>query len=97
MVLAMNSPGEYNVIFKRLVYQGYCSRSRLALFFLLLTCVLVLPACGKNQLPPEPEEGVLIYAALNPVTNELIRSVEKFNEAHTDAKIEIREIGRAHV
>ena len=47
-------------------------------------------ACGKNQLPPEPEEGVLIYAALNPVTNELIRSVEKFNEAHTDAKIEIR-------
>ena len=34
---------------------------------------------------------MLIYAALNPVTNELIRSVEKFNEAHTDAKIEIRD------
>ncbi len=64
---------------------------RYALFSLVLTCALVLPACGENQLPPEPEEGVLIYAALNPVTNELTRSIERFNEAHSDVKIEIRD------
>lgn len=61
------------------------------IFLLLLTCVLALPACGENQLFPEQEEGVLIYAALNPVTNELTRSIEKFNKAHPDTQIEVRD------
>lgn len=34
---------------------------------------------------------MLIYAALNPVTNELTQSIEKFNEIHTDVQIEIRD------
>ena len=59
--------------------------------FLLLACVLVLPACGGDQLPPEPEEGVLIYAALNPVSKTLQKSVDKFNENHEDVQIEIRD------
>ncbi len=60
-------------------------------WLLVLLAVLTLTACGERQLPPEPEEGVLIYAALNPVTNELTRSIERFNEAHSDVKIEIRD------
>ena len=59
--------------------------------FLLLACVLVLPACGGDQLPPEPEEGILIYAALNPVSKTLQKSVDKFNENHEDVQIEIRD------
>lgn len=41
-------------------------------FFLLLLCALLLAACGVRdedgevyELPPEPEDGVLVYAALN--------------------------------
>ena len=56
-----------------------------------LSCVLVLPACGESQLPPEPEEGVLIYAALNPVDEKTEISVKKFNDAHEDVQIEIRD------
>ena len=62
-----------------------------ACFLLFLACVLVLPACGENQLPPESEEGVLIYAALNPVSTELKKSVEKFNKNHEDVQIEIHD------
>ncbi len=60
-------------------------------WLLALLAVFLLPACGGDQLPPEPEEGVLIYAALNPVSNELKESVQKFNENHPDARIEIRD------
>ena len=63
-------------------------------FLILLaavSCVLVLPACGESQLPPEPEEGVLIYAALNPVDEKTEISVKKFNDAHEDVQIEIRD------
>ena len=62
--------------------------------FLMLLAVLgclVLSACGERQLPEEPEEGVLIYAALNPVTNTLEESVARFNENHEDVQIEIRD------
>ena len=60
-------------------------------WLLVLLAVLTLTACGENQLPPEPEEGVLIYAALNPVTDKLTRSIERFNEKHKDVQIEIRD------
>ncbi|MCI8943077.1 MAG: hypothetical protein HFF71_08665, partial [Oscillospiraceae bacterium] len=53
--------------------------------------VLVLPACGENQRPPEQDEGVLIYAALNPVSSEVQKSIEFFNNEHTDIQIEIHD------
>ncbi len=61
---------------------------------LVLLAALVLPGCGRaggEELPPEPEEGVLIYAALNPVSNALEKSVARFNEDHEDVQIEIRD------
>ena len=70
---------------------GYFKCSKYALLFLLLTCTVVLPACGEHHSAPESEEGVLIYAALNPVTRTFRSSIKKFNEAHPDAQIEIRD------
>lgn len=61
---------------------------------LLLMCALLLTACGSKdsvELPPEPEDGVLIYAALNPVDSKLERSIEDFNEEHTDVQIQVRD------
>ena len=60
-------------------------------WLLALLAVFLLPACGGDQLPPEPEEGILIYAALNPVSKTLQKSVDKFNENHEDVQIEIRD------
>ena len=61
----------------------------------LLLAVLVLAACsadkGKEDFPPEPEDGVLIYAALNPVSYEVEQSISRFNEAHGDIQIEVRD------
>ena len=60
-------------------------------FFFLLAAIL-LTACGEKQdLPPEPEDGVLTYAALNPVTEELSESIERFNRTHEDVQIEVRD------
>ncbi|MDE7262714.1 MAG: extracellular solute-binding protein [Oscillospiraceae bacterium] len=58
---------------------------------LVLVCVLLLPACGENEIPPEAEEGVLIYAALNPVSNTVQSYIDTFNESHTDVQIEVRD------
>ena len=61
---------------------------------LLLACILFLTACGSGdgvELPPEPEEGILIYAALNPVSNDLRVSINRFNLNHEDVQIEIRD------
>ena len=60
-------------------------------WLLVLLCALLLSACGEQQLPPEPEEGVLIYAALNPVSSETLDFVKKFNKDHTDVQIEIHD------
>ncbi len=56
-----------------------------------LSCVLVLPACGENQQPPEAENDILIYAALNPVSSEVQKSIEFFNNERTDIQIEIHD------
>lgn len=76
-------------IFPNGFVRGRFGDGRHILFFLLLTCALALPACGEHQ--SAPEEDILIYAALNPVTTELTRSIKKFNEAHPDTQIEIRD------
>ena len=63
-------------------------------FLILLaavSCVLVLPACGENQQPPEAENDILIYAALNPVSSEVQKSIEFFNNERTDIQIEIHD------
>ncbi|MBD5162754.1 MAG: extracellular solute-binding protein [Oscillibacter sp.] len=52
--------------------------------------MLVLSACGENQRTPE-EENILIYAALNPVTDKLEKSIARFNEKHEDVQIEIHD------
>ena len=55
-------------------------------------CLLLLPACGTGmEAPPEPEEGVLIYAGLNPIDKVLEMRIEKFNEEHTDVQIQFRD------
>lgn len=57
---------------------------------LLLACMLALPACGESQLPPE-EEGVLIYACMNPQDGTIRAYVNSFNNAHEDVQIEVRD------
>lgn len=55
----------------------------------LFLCALVLPACGENQPPQEEDDGILTYAALNPVSKVIQRSINLFNSSHEDVKIEI--------
>ena len=61
----------------------------------LLVCMLLAaalaacaPAGGENR-PPKPKEGVLTYAALNPMTRAEKRNIEVFNKNHPDAQIEV--------
>ena len=59
---------------------------------LLFVCVLIFSACGTGmEAPPEPEEGVLIYAGLNPMDKALELQIERFNEEHTDVQIQFRD------
>ena len=58
---------------------------------LLLACMLALPACGESQLPPEEEEGVLIYACMNPQDGTIRAYVNSFNNTHEDVQIEVRD------
>lgn len=62
-------------------------RKRLFGTMALLACILVLPACGEGQR----EDGILTYAALNPVSAAVQRSIDNFNKSHTDIQIEIRD------
>ena len=79
-----------NALFKSHIRSGILWK-RLFFFLALPICALVLPACGGDRRPPEAEDSVLTYAALNPVTTEVQRAVEIFNEGHTDVWIEIRD------
>ena len=64
---------------------------------LLLLVAVFLTACSAGdekpepELPPEPEEGVLIYAALNPVTTYLKTSIKTYNKTHPEMQIEIQD------
>ena len=46
---------------------------------------------GYTPRTPEPKEGVLIYAALNPVSSEIKNSINIFNQNHTEVQIEIHD------
>ena len=58
---------------------------------LVVLGVLLLAGCSERVAPTKEESGVLIYATLNPVTEELTESVEEYNQSHSDVKIEIRD------
>ncbi len=58
---------------------------------LLLVCIFFLTGCAEKDLPPKPEDGVLVYAALNPVTKDLEKSITRFNTSHEDVQIEVRD------
>lgn len=64
---------------------------------LLVLAAVFLAGCSAGdekpepELPPEPEEGVLIYAALNPVTTYLKTNIKTYNKTHPETQIEIRD------
>ena len=58
---------------------------------LLVLAAVFLVGCAEKDLPPKPEDGVLIYAALNPMTEDLDKSIARFNNAHEDVQIEVRD------
>lgn len=64
-------------------------------WILIASLILVLPACGGDQRPPdevqEENESVLIYAALNPLSQKVKSSIKKFNNEHTDIQIEVHD------
>lgn len=59
--------------------------------FLLTAIVLTACGAGGENPSPEPEENVLIYAALNPVAGEISQNIKRFNLVHEDVQIEIRD------
>ena len=46
---------------------------------------------AEKDIPPKPEDGVLVYAALNPMTEDLEKSITRFNTSHEDVQIEVRD------
>ena len=64
---------------------------------LAAVAALALAACGAGgenlavEPPPEAEDGVLIYAALNPLSEDRSKLIEKFNAAHEDIQVEVRD------
>ena len=58
---------------------------------LTVLAAILLAACAQKDLPPTPEDGVLIYAALNPTTEDLTKSIARFNGSHEDVQIEVRD------
>ena len=59
---------------------------------MLFAMIFVFPACGnaggENQ-PPKPQEGVLTYAVLNPLSKTEERNIQIFNKSHPDAQIKV--------
>ena len=58
---------------------------------LLVLVAVLLAGCAQKDIPPKPEDGVLIYAALNPMTEDLEKSIARFNTSHEDVQIEVRD------
>ncbi len=72
--------------------EGKYSHKSISLL-IIWVCILLLTACeaGGEEHVAEPKGGVLTYAALNPVTAATQKTVEQFNDTHTDVQIEIRD------
>jgi ABC-type glycerol-3-phosphate transport system substrate-binding protein len=58
---------------------------------LLVLVAVLLAGCAEKDIPPKPEDGVLVYAALNPMTEDLEKSITRFNTSHEDVQIEVRD------
>ena len=59
------------------------------LWGMLLVCILFLAGCSEKDLPSKSEDGALTYAALNKPSEQVLSSIEDFNEKHPDTPIEI--------
>ena len=66
-------------------------RWRITLFLSLIIPVLTACAAGGENCVTESDEGVLIYAALNPVTSELTQNIKRFNLTHEGVQIEVKD------
>lgn len=67
-------------------------RWRVFVLVLAIAAACILAACGdggSEEPLPEPEEGVLTYAALNPLTSIQKRRFLNFNKNHKDVQIEV--------
>ena len=56
---------------------------------LLVLAAILLSACAEKDVSQEPEDGALTYAALNKPSEQVLSSIEDFNENHPDTPIEI--------
>ena len=57
----------------------------------MVLVAVLLAGCAEKDIPPKPEDGVLVYAALNPMTEDLEKSITRFNTSHEDVQIEVRD------
>ena len=67
-------------------------RWRVFVLVLAVAAACIFAACGdggSEEPLPEPEEGVLTYAALNPLTSIQKRRFLNFNKNHKDVQIEV--------
>ena len=58
---------------------------------LLVLVAVFLAGCAEKDIPPKPEDGVLIYAALNKLSPWLEYNIEMYNGVHPDTQIEVRD------
>ncbi len=86
----MNSMKFFHCLLKNKLINS-CNWQQFVFSLFFLTCAVFLASCGENQRTPEPKEGVLIYAALNPVSSEIKNSINIFNQNHTEVQIEIHD------
>ena len=56
---------------------------------LLVLAAVLLVGCAEKDVSQEPEDGALTYAALNKPSEQVLSSIEDFNEKHPDTPIEI--------
>ncbi|MDE7221309.1 MAG: hypothetical protein K2O45_17105 [Oscillospiraceae bacterium] len=76
---------------QKICFRSSKCRKQIALL-LFLAVILGVPACapaGEDFPHPESKEGVLTYAALNPLTPTQKRYIFNFNNKHPDAQIEV--------
>ena len=58
---------------------------------LLALAAIILTSCAEKDLPPKQENGVLVYACMNPQNSRIQSYVKLFNNTHEDVQIELRD------